>query len=210
MAVKYLCTAGSDWRTIGTSLERFTGEARHALPPKNVETLILRFRDLVTPPGGTLERHRVIIATRAYVWWGWWNKFGERVPVDTFTRLRQQPFDLFLFDSGSNHVFGARCDAITWDQETHAATHSPEPDATPEYYTDQQYLAWFRLSAIEGDVRPDEILHEYAYEEVAEFFESGRSTYTAFYGKRIESPRELNEQNRTIWFGNWLASSRLY
>ena len=67
----------------------------------DVETLILRFRDLATSEGQTIRLHREIIRKHKYVWWGWWNKFGEKVPIDLFTeltsRMAKGPLDLYLF-----------------------------------------------------------------------------------------------------------------
>jgi hypothetical protein len=55
-----------------------------------IETIILRFRDLVTDPGKTVEEHNTISNSQGHVWWGWWNKFGEQVPVSTFTALLER------------------------------------------------------------------------------------------------------------------------
>ena len=34
--------------------------------------VVLRFRDLVTEPGGTIDEHRRLIAAHGSAWWGWW------------------------------------------------------------------------------------------------------------------------------------------
>lgn len=36
------------------------------------ETVILRFRDLVTAEGETIKKHIAVIEDCDYVWWGWW------------------------------------------------------------------------------------------------------------------------------------------
>src|SRR5262245_42724566 len=102
------------------------------MPATEVTSLILRFRDLVTPPGETLRRHRDLVELKGFVWWGWWNKFGERVPADLFRRLSAAEFELLLFDSGTNQVVCARCSGIVWGED--GAIASPNADATPEYY----------------------------------------------------------------------------
>lgn len=170
------------------------------MAPENVETLILRFRDLATARGETLREHRRILDQRLFVWWGWWNKFGERVPVGTFERLNNRPLEVILFDSGENRIYHARISQIVWDREHGRKIAPPEADATPEYYKRNTYAAWFRLDQLNTDPLPARRLQEFTYEEVSEFFESGHSRFGAIYGKQVESPEELQDQNRTIWF----------
>ena len=168
-----------------------------------VQTLILRFRDLATAEGQTLALHRQIVQQHGYVWWGWWNKFGEQVPVEVFTDLntlmQETGLDLYLFDSGKNELRRARCTEIRWGK---AGTRisSPEIDRTPEYYKEQNYFAWFRFTDIATQVTAPAILHTFTYVHVAEFFESRVSRFFPLYGKRVESVAELQDQNRTIWF----------
>ena len=77
---------------------------------------------------------------------------------------------------------------------------SPDPAATPEYYRDQQYRAWFRFSRIDEEPLDPTLLNELTPVRVDEFFSSGESTYGDFYAKVIYSPAELRQQDRTIWF----------
>ena len=168
-----------------------------------VKTLILRFRDLATSEGQTVALHRQIIKKYKYVWWGWWNKFGEKVPVDLFTdlnsRMKKGPLDLYLFDSGKNQLRAACCFEIRWAKEG-ARMRSPEPKRTPEYYKDQEYFAWFKFTDIASAITDAAVLHNLTYVEVPDFFESHVARFLPFYGKRIESVEELQHQNRTIWF----------
>lgn len=171
------------------------------MPAAEIDTLILRFRDLATAKGETLKRHRMIRDALGFVWWGWWNKFGERVPGATFEKLNAKgDIEIVLFDSGSNKIFSAKCSEIRWDQQKGSLISSPEPDATPEYYKAQKYAAWFKFVTLSQNELPPSRLHQFTYVEVSEFFESGHTRFAAFDGKRVESPEELNEQNRTIWF----------
>jgi predicted MPP superfamily phosphohydrolase len=174
------------------------------MPSADVTHLILRFRDLATAPGETLARHRAIRHRKGYVWWGWWNKFGEQVPTELFTRLstaaRQSALDWHLFDSGQNRLHRIKCQDIVWDPQERQRIPSPEQDATPDYYKTQRYFAWFKLTELPDEVVNDNILQQFAYEEVTEFFESGHSQFLPFYGKRVDAPLELQQQNRTIWF----------
>lgn len=165
-----------------------------------IETLILRFRDLTTAKGETLKRHRMIRQALGYVWWGWWNKFGERVPATTFEKLNAGEISIVLFDSGSNKIFSAKCSEIQWDHEQEHLIASPDENATPEYYKAQKHAAWFKLVDLSQSELPPMTLQNFTYVEVAEFFESGHSRFATFDGKRVESTEELNEQNRTIWF----------
>ena len=169
----------------------------------DVQTLILRFRDLATAEGQTLVLHRQIVQQHGHVWWGWWNKFGEQVPVELFTefnaRMQQKPLDLYLFDSGKNELRRAQCTEIRWGNGG-VRTRSPEPDRTPQYYKEQDYFAWFKFVDIALDATDPNVLHSFTYVQISEFFESRVSRFVLLYGKRIESVHELQEQNRTIWF----------
>jgi predicted MPP superfamily phosphohydrolase len=171
--------------------------------PTEVQTLILRFRDLATAVGETLALHRQIAQKDGYVWWGWWNKFGEQAPADVFTELnaRMHPagLDLYLFDSGKNELHQARATEIQWGAAG-ARIPSPEVDRTPKYYKEQNYFAWFKFTDIATMRTDTAILRTFTYVQVPDFFESRVSRFLPFYGKRVESPEELQEQNRTIWF----------
>ncbi|PTL84249.1 metallophosphoesterase [Vitiosangium sp. GDMCC 1.1324] len=167
-----------------------------------IETLILRFRDL--PPlenGDTVARHSEIAGKEpGYVWWGWWNKGGEQVPFEEFRELlrkaRNGGLPLYLLDSGQNQTYRAICTDISWDQAGDPSL-TPESDKTPQYYRTRKVLTWFKLSTIE----PYELkTSDYSYVRVDKFFTSQSSRYVAFYGKRIFSIQELIEQNRSIWF----------
>ncbi len=166
-----------------------------------VETVILRFRDLVTQPGGTVKNHLDEISDHSYVWWGWWNKGGEKVPTEVFNELnskaKQSALTIFLFDSGRKRVFRANCSEILWQHDL-AEFKSPEPKATPAYYRRKQYSAWFKFTSIE-EVDAS-VLTDWTYQRVDEFFKTNQSRYKPFYGKRVYSPDELQQQDRTIWF----------
>lgn len=168
-----------------------------------VETVILRFRDLSTPDGKTVERHSAIAqGPDGYAWWGWWAKGGERVPVELFGELlaqAQKPEGLLLYllDSGHGQLYQTICKEIRWSPVADQQISSPEPAKTPEYYRAEEKLAWFKL----GIISPCNIdISEYTYVRVDAFFASQPSRYNLFYGKRIFSAQELVQQNRSIWF----------
>lgn len=171
--------------------------------PEEPKTVILRFRDLVTEVGGTLSRHRKIIDSRGFVWWGWWNKAGETVPAAAFQRLnavaRSGPTEILLLDSGRGLLFSGRCAEIKWDTNVERIP-SPEEDATPEYYRDQEYFAWFKLTSLDESPQNEAVLKQFSYSQVDDFFEPPPSRYVKFYGKQVYSAQELRQQDRTIWF----------
>ena len=93
----------------------------------DTDTMILRFRDLVTSENGTIEQHKAIIAKHGYVWWGWWNKDSEKVPDDfslLSTQAKESPISVFLVDSGQNLLYRAACSDIG----IHKKTKGSSPD----------------------------------------------------------------------------------
>ena len=165
-------------------------------------SFILRFRDLVTGESETIAKHEQIATENGHVWWGWWNKSGERPPLRDIGELRRRmPLQILLVDSGTRRVYRARCDEVASDAFGQRIV-SPDPTKTPEYYRQQTYMAWYRLGDFQRisdeDVTPT--LRGLAYEQVDDFFEDQRSPFSAFYGKRIYDVGELIQQNRTVWF----------
>jgi len=64
-------------------------------------TMVLRFRDLVTGHGETIIEHRTIIENKGYTWWGWWKRPYEQIPTVLFENLRKKlPTDIYLLDTG--------------------------------------------------------------------------------------------------------------
>jgi hypothetical protein len=173
------------------------------MPANEVTTMFLRFRDLVTEPGGTIETHAEVIDKEKHVWWGWWSKAGERIPDEMFRLLKAKakggPLDVYLFDSGRNQVHRATLADIRWEVD-HSRAGSPEVEKTPRYYSDQKYLAWFKFIEITRTPENPSLLQQFACVQIDEFFTDQPSRYTPFYGKWIHSPEELRQQDRTIWF----------
>jgi hypothetical protein len=167
-------------------------------------SMILRFRDLSTPPGTTLAEHQKIIASKGSVWWGWWNKQGETVPENAFRAILKSieengPFDVFLFDTGQNQLHRAKLAQIEWDKQL-SLISTPDSTATPEYYGKSQYFAWFRLAAIESISLSESELNKWSYVQIDELFKTKKSVFETFYNKQISSFAELRSQDRTIWF----------
>ncbi len=164
------------------------------------ETIILRFRDLVTEEKGTIRRHQNIISKKDYVWWGWWKKGNEKVPQEEFSLLsvkaKSNPFELYLLDSGQNLVYQATCEGIelTLDQKS----SSPEKDKTPEYYRDQKYYVWFKFTKIQCSSEAQ--LKHFSYVDCQSLFLDENTDYSRFNNKKIYSLSELIQQDRTVWF----------
>jgi 3',5'-cyclic AMP phosphodiesterase CpdA len=168
-------------------------------------SIILRFRDLSTPAGTTtIEEHRRIIAAKNYVWWGWWRKQGEIVPESAFRDILAEirkfgPYQIYLFDTGKYELRRARLVDIKWDNGL-SLIPTPDREATPNYYGDAHYLAWFKLESIEETTLAEAELQNWSYVRIDEFFETKKSVFDAFYDKRLASFTELRNQDRTIWF----------
>ena len=167
-----------------------------------VKTLILRFRNLSIPD--TIQAHQAIIKENGYVWWGWWSKPQEKVALELFAELtkqikEQEKIELFLFNSGELSIYKATCIGI--EIKNGDKIYSPNKEATPGYYSENQYMIWFKFSAI-GDKmpEPDTFLKNYSYIEIDEHFASRQTPFKMFDKKVVYSLEELYQQQRTIWF----------
>ena len=105
------------------------------MPESETQTLILRFRDLATAAGETIQQHRP--PEGGYTWWGWWSKLGETVPEAVFRQLnkkaRSEGLDLFLLDTGRAQLFQARCTEIKWETSLEPFPAPEEGHHTPDY-----------------------------------------------------------------------------
>ena len=164
------------------------------------QTIILRFRDLVTEENGTIERHKDVIEQKGYVWWAWWKKGNETTPVQEFsflgTNAKTTPVSIFLVDSGQRLVYRAICEAV--ELKINQKIASPEKDKTPEYYRDQEYFAWFKFRKIE--LCNENELRNFTYVDCPSLFINKNINYSKFNNKKIYSVDELIQQNRTVWF----------
>lgn len=165
-------------------------------------TIILRFRDLVTESGKTIEAHKSIINNNnnSYVWWAWWKKGREKTPVGEFATLNEiakdQKLKIFLLDSGNNKLYYALCNEIKFSSTK--LEESPEKDKTPEYYRDNLYNAWFKFEKIEEC--DNSKLKKYSYVDIESLFEDNEDDYSLFNDKMVFDTKELIQQNRTLWF----------
>lgn len=169
------------------------------------QTMILRFRDLSVNTGQTIATHSAIADGKGSVWWGWWNKKGEKIPWAVFQDFarrsqRSPPFEIYLFDTGTFSLYKTELLDIAWDSRG-GFIATPDADLTPDYYgRSTSYLAWYKLGQIERIDDGEAFLRGWSYVRVDEFFETGKSIFSDFYGKQISSFLELKHQERTIWF----------
>ena len=131
-------------------------QRREELTPMAHQALLLRFRDLVTEPGGNIAEHRRIMRLRGYVWWGWWARGRQEVtPRSVFQDFfgpDRAPAEVILFDRGLLRLYRTTASKVIV-APTDFGVNSPEFEATPAYYVRGRYPAWFRL---EGDIAPIE------------------------------------------------------
>lgn len=160
-------------------------------------TLLLRFRDLSCPLNQTIERHQTLISSKAYVYWGWWNKGHEKLPTTTIQslKLHEGGIDIYLFDSAQKKFYRAKCMGVHSNFGSPVST--PEEEHTPEYYRENRHPIWFKLNAIE-EIEPHLVVSKMAYEGMEDLFSSG-THYDIYNDKIVASADELVEQNRTIW-----------
>ena len=160
--------------------------------------MVLRFRDLVAP---TIREHQALIEAKGYVWWAWWNKPDEKLPRNTFaafqpTARERGSLNIFLLDSGTERLYVAVLTEIRYS-DTETPISCPEPDASPSYYQNRLYKAWFKFSSIEEATIG--VLRNYSYDDVTEFLDDPAAD--RFQDKRVFSAHEmLNRQHRTIYF----------
>jgi hypothetical protein len=161
--------------------------------------VILRFRDLVTEEGGTIEEHLAIIKSQGEVWWGWWMRQYETPPRDLFAALLSKIGDegnvsAYLFNTGEGRLFS--CSITDIKVAPPGTKIGPlDPERTPEYYARGRYPAWFRLSSLE-EVRLED--HKLVYESFPSRPEL-QGTYSQLIDQPIKSLDDLRQIDVTIW-----------
>lgn len=165
------------------------------------ETIILRFRDLVTEAGDTIREHSKFINEEGCVWWAWWNKGNEVVPSTELSLLRtwserDEGLAMYLVDSGQKKFYEAVCKDIKFSEK--GFIPSPDATLTPTYYRSQKYRAWFRFTSLKECCA--EQVRQFSYVQTDDLFADKSSDYSKFSGKRVYGLAELIQQNRTVWF----------
>lgn len=165
-----------------------------------INTLFLRFRDLVTETNETISKHKAIIDEKGYVWWAWWKKGHETTPLSEFgvlsARAKENTISVYLVDSGQDKLYIATCNDISYSENTPKL--SPEQEYTPEYYKNNAYFAWFKFTSIQEC--PNNEVRKYSYLKTKSLFKDRETNYDIFDNKIVFNTAELIQQNRTIWF----------
>ena len=166
------------------------------------EQVIIRFRDLVTELGGTIEDHRAIIQSFGEVWWGWFMQPYEIAPRVLFGQMLERiringSMNSFLFDTGQALLYSCTIADIKVSPSSRGLS-SPDPERSPEYYHRGRYPAWFLLRGIES-VRFEDIQLNYrgfpTRPELA-------GTLDGLIGHRIQSASQLRDTKVTLWVIN--------
>lgn len=169
----------------------------------SISTLVLRYRDLSSK--NTIELHDNIITKKGFVWWGWWAKPQEKVALEVISKMEtasksKEHLKIYLLDSGKIELREATCTEIRFDV-TGMAIPSPSKSATPKYYSQSEYMIWFKLTEISKPIpKPDSFINNYSYVKVDDHFASGESPFAAFDNKKVYDLEELVEQQCTIWY----------
>jgi predicted MPP superfamily phosphohydrolase len=119
-----------------------------------MKTIILRFSDAEREglTVSTIEAHKEIISRRGSTWWGWWKKEHEALRLELLEQIegysRYQPIRIGLVNRKvTERLFLAECtECVVGRGEP---IQSPDARLTPEYYANDKFPAWFRLSKIE-------------------------------------------------------------
>ncbi len=166
------------------------------------QTFILRFRDLVTEEGGTIEEHVRIIREHHEVWWGWWMRQYETMPRHLFRSVAQrlkedQIIYIYQLNTGEARLFRSQLKNIqVAPQGTKVGT--PEPSRSPTYYHRAKYPAWFLLSSI----------REVSWHECEFYYDSfpsrpeKRDELVQLLGQKVTSPEQLRHIDVTLWAVN--------
>lgn len=121
--------------------------------------IVLRYRDLVTESGETIEAHKEILRLYRGCWWGWFKRNDEILPIVEFGAVARS---LRALGSSNLLLFDTDLDVFHVCQLTEVAVgpggtkiSSPEPHKTPEYYNRGRHSAWFLFSDMQQIDPPD-------------------------------------------------------
>jgi hypothetical protein len=167
--------------------------------------LMLRFRDLVTEPGGNIAEHRRLIRQRGHVWWGWWARNQEAVPRTIFAQMfapENEAAEVVLFDTGLMRFYRTTCTRVVV-APSHTGVNSPEFEATPDYYVRGRYPAWFRF---EDDILPIDLAAP-AVVERPTMCKNDRELGPDEQGVAT-APDKLRDDRPTLWVVRKIARNR--
>lgn len=162
-------------------------------------TIILRFRDLVTEEGGTIEEHKRLIEKYGEAWWGWWKRQSEFCPNILFREVSErlenkEIVQIYLCNAETGQFYCAKLKTLL---ASPSGRHFPTPDAarSPAYYHRGKYCAWFLLESVE-EVR----FHDHSF-----FYESfptrpqKKGEWSQLFGQGITSVEQLKHIDVTLW-----------
>ncbi len=163
------------------------------------QRVILRFRDLVTEPGGTIAEHRAILRSCGEVWWGWWMRQYETPPRALFAELREQISRQgsvigYLFNTGAASLFSCQVADIKLAPGD-TGIGPPEPAKSPEYYHRGRYPAWFLLKSIRDQRFEDLDLVYDSFPTKPELY----GTLGQLLNQRVASLEQLRHIDVTLW-----------
>lgn len=164
------------------------------------DVIVLRFRDLVTEPGGTIREHLKIIDARHYVWWGWWMRQWERPPAELFASVYQRIHQgiepsAYLLDSGRAELHPCRIVDLRVAPEGDTIG-PPELDAAPAYYQRGSYPAWFKLTHIDPHGRT-EVPNGWTFAAFPSNPDVGDNQ--ALVGTSVDSLDQVRRTDATLW-----------
>lgn len=116
-----------------------------------MDTIILRFRDTESE-FDTIAEHQKKIDLLGYTFWGWWKKSNELINKHIFDELKlkisnQSIRSIGIFDRTTNRFYNAQILDVVFNVDE--LIMSPEVGATPAYYNNSKFYAWFKLSNIQ-------------------------------------------------------------
>lgn len=171
-----------------------------SISPQHI--LLLRFRDMVTEPGGSIAEHKRIVRQSGYVWWGWWARKHETVPRELLAQLLgpDNPSPIILFDTGFMRCYQSTCTRVVV-APSHVGVNSPDLESTPEYYARGRFPAWFRLV---GDISPIKLIAPAIVARPTSPSFQGASSYLPAQSISLET---LNDERPTLWVISPLEST---
>lgn len=158
--------------------------------------LVLRFRDLVTEPGGTVLEHRRVLQDRDTVWWGWWMRQYEESPRAVLGEIRdrldagEEP-EIGLLDSGKAELYSAVVADLRVGPPDETLA-SPDISRTPGYYQRGRYPAWFLFTGIHDDSLES---HSWRFAE----FPTNPAKNKEHVGQQVTSLEQVRATDATLW-----------
>lgn len=165
-------------------------------------SIILRFRDLITEEDGTINDHLSLISMFGEAWWGWWMKQDETPPIELFKFLaeiieKEGYVTAYLFQTGLLKFYQVKITKILVAPPKNKIG-TPNPEKSPSYYHRGRYPAWFLLKEIS---EVDFLSLNLKYSDFPTRPEK-QENYQKHKSLKISSLNELKEFDVTLWSVN--------